>query len=274
MSPIDTNTTGAKMTSSKLTSIFSAAVLVVIGVASAASAQDNSSYPLVLSTSNLDALSRGQLLTSPVKPEKQNAIQNIVVSYEATKDNPPVELNADMRYANGKIDIIVDNNMLSRIKGQPVVFEVTQRPVTEIVFKFDAPASDPIMGGNGEGAVFIRLSDTKRMAGTIEGLTEIKLKTSIGELNIPMSEIAGIKFHTTSDDKAVVILNNGDSVTGIPSIAAVELVTDWGRADIEPEYIQSLTSTSGAKFRQESTDFGVRWTLNTGNSFAPGALRN
>ena len=262
------------MTSSQLTSIFTAAVMVVMGVASAASAQDNSSYPMRLTTSNLDALVRGSSLTSPVSAEKQNAIQNIVVSYEATRNNPPVELNADMSYANGKVDIVVDNNMLSRIKGQPVVFEVTQRPITEIVLKYDAPASDPIMSDGGEGAVFIRLSDTKRMAGKIEGLTEIKLKTAIGELNIPMSEVAGIKFHTTSDDKAVVILNNGDSVTGIPSIAAVELVTDWGRADIEPEFIQSLTSTSGAKFRQESTDFGVRWTLNTGNSFAPGALRN
>ena len=264
------------MTSSQLTSIFSAAVLVVVGVASAASAQDAASYPLVLTTSNLDAMVQGRLLTSPVvNVEKQNSIQSIVIKYEATQNNPPVELNVDMTYSNGKIDVVIDQNLLSRIKGQPVVFEVGQRPVTEVILKYDAPvASDPVMGGGGEGAVFIRLSDTKRMAGKIEGLNEIKLKTVIGELNIPMSEIAGIKFHTTSDDKAVVILNNGDSVTGIPSIAAIELITDWGQADIEPEFIQSMTSTSGAKFRQESTDFGVRWTLNTGNSFAPGALRN
>ena len=262
------------MKSAKLTSIFSAAVLVVLGVASAASAQDNTSYPLVLSGSNLDAMVQGRLLTSPVKPEKQNTIRNIIISYEPTKNNPSVELNADMTYSNGKLDVIVDNEMLAKIKGQPVVFEVGQRPVTEIVMKYDAPAGDPIMSSAADGAIFIRLSDTKRMAGKVEGLTEFKLKTAIGEINVPMSEVAGIKLHTSSDDKAVVMLNNGDSITGIPSLTGVELLTDWGKAEIDPEYIQSITSTSGAKFRQESSDFGVRWTLNTGNSLAPGALRN
>ncbi|QEG21119.1 hypothetical protein [Mariniblastus fucicola] len=263
------------MKSAKLTSVVSSAILIVLGLASAVSAQDNSSYPLVLSTSNLDAMVQGRLLTSPVKAEKQNSIENIIVSYEATKGNAPVELNVDMTYSNGKVDVIVDSNLLAKIKGQPVVFEITQRPVTEVVLKYDAPpASDPIISGVVEGAVFVRLSDTKRMAGKVEGLTEFKLKTAFGEVTVPMSEIAGIKFHTSSDDKAVVIMNNGDSVTGIPDITAVELTTDWGKADIDPEFIQSITSTSGAKFRQDNTDFGVRWILNTGNSLAPGALRN
>jgi len=260
------------MTSSKLTSLVSSAILVVAGFASAVSAQDNTTYALVLSASNLDAMVQGRLLTSPVKAEKQNTTENIVLSYEATKDNAPVELNVDMTYSSGKVDIVIDDSLLSRIKGQPVVFEVGQRPITEVVLKYDA--SEPMIGGGGDGAVFIRLSDTKRMAGTVEGLTEFTLKTAIGELKIPMSEVAGVKFHTTSDDKAVVVLNNGDSVTGIPSIKAIELVTDWGKADIEPKFIQSLTSTSGARFRQQSSDFGQRWVLNTGNSLAPGALGN
>ena len=263
------------MKSSKLTSVLSAAILAVLGFASAVSAQDNSSYRMDLSASNLDATVQGRLLTSPVKADKQNSMQNIVVSYEATKNNTPVELNVDMTYNNGKVEIIVDDNLLAKIKGQPVVAEVSQRPVTEVVLKYDSlPASDPIISGAGDGALFVRLSDTKRMAGKVEGLSEFKMQTSIGVITIPMSEIAGIKFHTTSDDKAVVIFNNGDSMTGIPDIAGIELVTDWGKADIDPEFIQSITSTSGARFRQGNSDFGTRWTLNTGNSLAPGALRN
>lgn len=263
------------MTSSQLTSFLSATIMVVIGFASTASAQqDNSVYALVLTTSNLDAMvQEGRILTSAVKPEKQNATQSIVISYEPTKNNAPVELDVDISYSNGKADIIIDDNLLSRIKGQPVVFEFRQRPLTDIVLRYD-PSVDPIMSGAADGAVFIRLSDTKRMAGKIEGLTEFTLTTGIGELNIPMAQVAGIKFHTTADDKAVVILNNGDSVTGVPSIKAVQMTTDWGKADIEPEFIQSLTSTSGAKFRRENSDFGTRWILNTGNSLAPGALRN
>jgi hypothetical protein len=70
------------------------------------------------------------------------------------------------------------------------------------------------------------------------------------------------------------VLNNGDSLTGVPTVPSIQLTTDWGRADIEPEFIQSLTATSGAKFRQQNSDFGVRWSLDMGNSFAPAALGN
>ena len=260
-------------------STFSWAVLFVLGLAASVSAQDNSSYPLVLSGSNLDAMVQGRLLTSPVKAEKQNTIETVIVSYSATKANPPVELNVDMSYANGKVEVLVDDDLLAKIKGQPVIFEVTQRPITEVVLKYDAPISgvtgDPMMGsGVAEGALFVRLSDSKRMAGTVEGLTEFQLTTSIGEITVPMDQVAGIKMHTTNDDKAVVVLNNGDAITGIPSISNIELMTDWGKAEIEPEFIESITSTSGAKFRQDSSNFGPRWNLDTGKSLAPSALRN
>jgi hypothetical protein len=248
--------------------------MLVLSWVSVGSAQDNTSYPLVLSASNLDAMVQGRLLTSPVKPEKQNTIENVVVSYTPTKANAPVELFVDAQYNNGKVEVLVDDELLAKIKGQPVSFEVTQRPVTEVVLKYDAPASDPIMGGSGEGVLFVRLSDSKRMAGKMAGLTEFTLKTAIGEITVPMNEVAGVKLHTTSDDKAVVVLNNGDTITGVPNIAGVELETDWGKAEIDPDFIQSITSTSGAKFRQQSTNFGTRWNLDTGKSLAPGALRN
>ena len=85
-----------------------------------------------------------------------------------------------------------------------------------------------------------------------------------------MDQVAGIKFHTDSDDSAVVILNNGDSITGVPTIPAIQLKTDWGQADIEPSKIDSLTTTANATFTQGNSDFGSRWNLSTGNSFAPG----
>ena len=261
------------MKSANFTSLSLTTCLLVLGMVSLANAQDNTSYPLVLSGSNLDAMVQGRLLTSPVKPEKQNVIENVVVSYSATKSNAPVELNVDMQYSNGKIEVMVDDELLAKIKGQPVVIDVLQRPVTEVVLKYDAPAVDPIMSG-GEGAIFVRLSDSKRMAGKVEGFTEFKLTTAIGEITCPMDQVAGIKLHTTSDDKAVVVLNNGDTITGIPEMSGVELMTDWGKAEIDPTFIQSITSTSGAKFRQQTTDFGTRWSLDTGKSLAPGALRN
>lgn len=263
------------MNPSKLTCLAIAAILSIGCMTSIASAQDQTSFPMQLEASNLDALVKGRLLKSYVNETSlQSVIKTVRLSYNETAGNDPVELLVDMNYDKGVVKVMVDDELLAKIKGQPVVFELNQSPVTEVVLQYDAPvASDPMMmAADGKDVVFIRLSDTKRMAGKVEGLTEFKLTTSFGEVVIPMSEIAGIRFHTTSDDKAVIILNNGDALTGVPTVPAIELITDWGKADIEPQFIQSLTSTSTARFRQQNTDFGVRWTLNTGNSMAPGAL--
>jgi len=59
------------MKTSQLNSFTSAMIIALFGLISAASAQDTD-YKMVLSADNLDAMVQGRLLTSPVKPEKQN----------------------------------------------------------------------------------------------------------------------------------------------------------------------------------------------------------
>lgn len=252
---------------------FAFLVLACSTFMASASAQ-NSPYPIVLTSGNLDALVSGRLLTSPVPEARQDSMSTIQIGYSETKGNPPVELEIDMFVEDGKVNVVVDEKLLAKIKGQPIRFTVTEKPVSMVVLKYDAPMAPIMNQAGGEGVVFIRLSESKRMAGTVEGFDDFQLKTAFGDVTIPMKEIAGIKFHTTADDKAVVILSNGDSLTGIPTVPAIQLKTDWGQADISPDFIQSLTATSGAKFRQQNSDFGVRWTLDTGNSFAPAALGN
>lgn len=263
------------MKASNLTLNFALLVAACFSLVTSVAAQE-SPYPIVLTAGNLDALVSGRLLTSPVPPEKQNSISTIQIGFSETKNMTPVELEIDMFVEDGKVNVSVDDKLLAKIKGQPIRFTVSDQPVSMVILKYDAPMPmAPSMNqAGGEGVVFIRLSENKRMAGTVEGFDSFQLKTAFGDVTIPMKEIAGIKFHTTADDKAVVILSNGDSLTGIPTVPAIKLTTDWGRADISPEFIQSLTATSGAKFRQQNSDFGIRWSLDTGNSFAPAALGN
>ncbi len=250
------------------------AALLVFGFAATAVAQD-APYQMILTQGNLDALVDGTLLKSPVPPDKQNVISEIQIGFKDTEGATPVELNVDVVMNGGRATVLVDDALLAKIKGQPVRFDVNGRPLNTVMLKYDAPVTDPMLNqAGGEGIVFLRIGDSKRMAGKLNAFEQISLKTAFGDVTIPMSEVAGVKFHTTADDKAVVVLINGDSVTGIPSLPAIQLSTDWGRADIDPEFIQSLTSASGARFRQVNSDFGIRWVLQTGNAFAPPALGN
>ena len=108
------------------------------------------------------------------------------------------------------------------------------------------------------------------MAGGIDGFHRFEIETKFGKVSVPMDQVAGIKFHIDGKDSAVVVMDNGDTVTGVPSIPAVMLKTDWGQADIEPEFMNALTTTASARFVQENTDFGLRWQLKAGDAFAPG----
>ena len=102
------------------------------------------------------------------------------------------------------------------------------------------------------------------MQGTVDGFDEFGIDCKFGKVTIPMEHVAGIRFHADEDDNAVVVLTNGDSLTGTPTVAAISLKTSWGQADIEPEFMQSLTTSANATFSRETNpDFGSRWMLRT-----------
>ena len=121
-----------------------------------------------------------------------------------------------------------------------------------------------------DNTVFVRLSDVKSIAGELEGLDSISMTCKFGKITIPLDQIAGIQMHVDEKKSAVVVLNDGDSITGVPDVPMLTLTTDWGTAEVEPGSIKSITTTANSKFSRKNTDFGTRWELRTGNSFAPG----
>ena len=141
----------------------------------------------------------------------------------------------------------------------------------QIIIKYEAPVTpSPMLAGSDQDTYFIRLADAQLMAGNLNDFDNFSMKTKFGDVSIPTDQIAGIRFKIDNKNSAVAVLVNGDTITGQPTIPAIELVTDWGQADIEPKFIQSLTTSSNSRFFQETGDFGVRWRLRTGNSVAPG----
>ena len=262
------------------TNKFSAALAVMMfaSVVSTSLVSAQERYALTLDNNYVNKLRANGSLFSPIGDESQNKIRTIELKYDDTKSRAPVELDLNVATINGDAVIVLDDELLAKIKGQPVRTTVSDSQFTRVLLKYEAPmmSADPAIESamSGEGMIFIRMSDTETMSGKLDGISEFKMACRFGDVTIPMDQIAGIRFHTNRDDSAVVVLSNGDSITGTPTVPAVKLMTDWGSADIEPEFIQSLTMSSGAKFRQANSDFGSRWELKTGTSYAPGPMRN
>ena len=241
------------------------------------SAQDQTRFVLKLNGDLLSSFESYGSLRSEVPAQYKERISFVELQFADTKDKEAVEMDLGLQINGDNANIVLDNAAIMAVKDHPVRVAVpaNKNSFSQIVLMYDAPVSvtAPQMSKAGTpiDMFFIKLSDTKTMSGSIDGFDNFEIATRFGKVSMPMDQVAGIKFHTDSDDSAVVVLNNGDTITGVPTIPAIQLKTYWGQADIEPKSIESLTTTSNAKFSQSSGDFGSRWILKTGNSFAPGA---
>jgi hypothetical protein len=254
------------------------AVAVCVTLVSVGNAQDRTRFVLKLDNDLISSFKSYGSLRSAVPAEFKQKISFVELQYADSKDSEPVELDLGIQINGDNANIVLDDDTINRIKGQPVRVAVDPNSDTfsQIVLMYDAPvaAKAPEMndgGGMVADMYYIKLSNGETMSGSVDGFNQFQISTRFGKVSMPMDQVAGIKFHTDSRDSCVVVLNNGDTVTGVPVIPAVELKTDWGQADIEPKSIEALTTTSTSRFTQDSSDFGVRWKLRTGNSVAPGA---
>jgi hypothetical protein len=244
------------------------ALAILVATTSNVFAQDR--YSLTLNNDFIGKLKEFGSLKSEVSESARDKIGVIELRFSDTRDETPVQLDIDVNIVDEDAIIILDEELIAKIKGQPVRISTKENGFARVLLKYDLPAiieSSMVVTDN---TVFIRLSDVKSIAGELNDLDVIKLQCKFGEITVPMDQIAGIKMHTDESNSAVVVLNNGDAITGVPEIPTLTLMTDWGKAEVLPDAVKSITTTANSKFSRSNTDFGTRWNLKTGNSFAPG----
>jgi len=250
-------------------------LIACIGFANHSSAQEQTRFVLKLDNDLVSSFKDYGSLRSSVPDQFKEKISFVELQFADTKDKEAIELDLGLLINGENANIVLDDATIAKIMAQPVRVPVAsdKNTFSQIVLMYDAPVSaSPALNSAGSPVdmYFVDLGGDKRMSGSIDGFEEFQIATRFGKVSMPMDQVAGIKFHTDSKDSAVVILTNGDSITGVPTIPAIKLKTDWGQADIEPRAMQSLTTTANARFTQGNSDFGSRWQLSTGNSFAPG----
>lgn len=244
------------------------ALAITIAMTSTAWAQDR--YSLTLNNDFIAKLIEFGSLKSEVAASARDKIGVIELRFDDTQSQTPIDLEIAVNLVDDDAVIILDDDLIAKIKGQPVRITTRENGFSRVLLKYDSPAlieSSLVITDN---TVFVRLSDVKSIAGELSDLDAITLTCKFGEITVPMDQIAGIQMHIDENNSAVVVLNNGDSITGVPEIPTLTLMTDWGKAEVLPDAIQSITTTSNSKFTRDNTDFGTRWILKTGNSFAPG----
>jgi len=109
--------------------------------------------------------------------------------------------------------------------------------------------------------VIVDLIDGQKISGTLTDASDFPFKTSFGEVKIPLSEIAGIKFAYRDDASTTIILKNGDSITGAADVKSLAVDTEWGGAKINGSSVISMLLLPDLKWNSSVGLNGKRWTL-------------
>ncbi|GAA5506949.1 hypothetical protein [Novipirellula caenicola] len=110
-------------------------------------------------------------------------------------------------------------------------------------------------------SVSVDLISKTVIKGTLTDTTQLDMQTSFGVANIPLSEVAGIKFASAEDASTTVVMLNGDSITGATDVKLVTVETEWGIATINGSSIGSILFVPGVDWNPQSGLNGKRWNL-------------
>lgn len=122
-------------------------------------------------------------------------------------------------------------------------------------------------------SVAIDLLSATKLSGTLTDTTSLEMRTSFGTANIPLSEVAGIKFASADNATTTVVMLNGDSITGATDVKLVTVETEWGMATINGPNISSIMFVPGLNWNPTAGLNGKRWNLANAKTSKPAVTK-
>jgi hypothetical protein len=105
------------------------------------------------------------------------------------------------------------------------------------------------------------VDDVTLLTGTLTETNTLSIKTAFGAAELPLSEVAGIKFPRGEDSSTTVVMLNGDSITGATDLKFATIETSWGSAKINGQSISSMLFVPGLSWQATDIMSSKRWQL-------------
>lgn len=267
---------------SSILTLFLSCVLAIQGTTNAQTdqpANQNSRFVMTLNEDLVTNLKSIGSLSSSLPQTAVGKIAAVHMQFAGTSTDVASQASAPISVSNNVCRISLDDAILEKTRQNPIRIDLpTNSQFASVLLEYTKPqmqdseemSSDSDLAPQQPAQStaitmqhFVKMSGTARpMAGILELANTMKFETKFGDVDIALAQIAGIRFHIDGDDAAVVVMNNGDTVTGIMKSDSFILNTDWGRAEFEPAFVESITTSPTARFEQSSDpSFGARWTL-------------
>ena len=109
--------------------------------------------------------------------------------------------------------------------------------------------------------IAVDLHSSTELAGTLTDTSTLDLQSSFGVINVPLTEVAGIRFASADNASTTVVMLNGDSITGATDVKMITVETEWGTAEINGSMISSILFVPGLDWNSTEGLNGKRWKL-------------
>lgn len=105
------------------------------------------------------------------------------------------------------------------------------------------------------------VDDSTIITGTLTETNSVSIKTAFGVAELPLTEVAGIRFPRNEDTSTTVVMLNGDSITGATDLKFANVETTWGNAKINGQSISSMLMVPGLTWQSADVLGSKRWQL-------------
>lgn len=105
------------------------------------------------------------------------------------------------------------------------------------------------------------VDDATTITGTLTETTTLSIKTAFGIAELPLNEVAGVRFPRGDDTSTTVVMLNGDSITGATDLKFATVDTSWGSAKINGQSIASMMMVPGLAWQSVDVLGSKRWQL-------------
>jgi hypothetical protein len=146
------------------------------------------------------------------------------------------------------------------------ILNAQDEPIAQAVPDSPKPAAAP---GEAQSKPTVRpitvsvslVDDTTTITGTLTETTSLSIKTAFGIAELPLNEVAGVRFPRGDDTSTTVVMLNGDSITGATDLKFATVETSWGSAKINGQSIASMMMVPGLAWQSVDVLGSKRWQL-------------
>ncbi len=111
------------------------------------------------------------------------------------------------------------------------------------------------------GLMTLKLREGLELKGNTVEMDNVKMTSLIGEVDVPINTIAGIRFAQQPGEQTTLVLLNGDAITGDLALTDVKFVSNWGEAKVNIGHLESIVFRPDFAWSEVGTPNGKRWRL-------------